>query len=179
MLKRIKALTIAAASVAALGLGMGAAQEAGAVPSNVCQSSNVHTYNDNYAGAGHPAEYLEVNGWGGQGAAVGTWDWVNQDNERWCLEKAAEGGWYFHPKYNPNLCLDVPGNKFPNKMVVWTCNGRINQRFDMNNHGPNGQPTGGHLWSVSDSRWLLDSTHHNGGQVGMAYFSDGAATRWQ
>ncbi|MFF3113436.1 hypothetical protein ACFVSN_30090 [Kitasatospora sp. NPDC057904] len=144
VLKKVKVLAVTAAAVAALGVGTGAAHASTARPatSKWCQSGNVHTYRTG-------GEYMEVHGWGGKGAVVDTWEYASQnghiqDNERWCLEPASEGGWYLHPYYNPGLCLDLPSTK---RMIVWSCNGRSNQRFSFSN----GAPTGGQITPRSDA----------------------------
>ncbi|MFC7303429.1 RICIN domain-containing protein [Streptomyces monticola] len=68
---------------------------------------------------------------GGKGAKVIAWKNNGGSEQDWCLERAAEGGRYLHPRHAPWLCLDVPGSKYANgtKLVVWDCNGRENQRF--------------------------------------------------
>jgi hypothetical protein len=78
--------------------------------------------------------YLNVSGSGGSGAKVITWYSSSASphtNEEWCLQRASEGGWYFHPKYNTGLCMDVQGANYSSGtgIIVWTCNGRANQRF--------------------------------------------------
>jgi len=79
-----------------------------------------------------PAGYLNVDHAGGSGAAVITWySRPDQANEGWCMEQAAEGGWYFHPSYNLSLCMDVPGSNYAvgTRLWVYTCNGTKAQRF--------------------------------------------------
>jgi len=72
-------------------------------------------------------------GYGGKGSWVITSQTSGrpQSNEVWCNEKAAEGGVYFHPSFDTSLCMDVPGSKYQSGvgLVIWTCNGRKNQRF--------------------------------------------------
>ncbi|MFJ9847199.1 RICIN domain-containing protein [Kitasatospora sp. NPDC101155] len=152
---------------------------------NRCQGGP-HTYNDGYAGPGHPAQFLEVNGWGGSNTKVATWEYVNQnghaqDNERWCLERAAEGGWYLHPAYaygqngRPNLCLDVPGGNYETGtgLVVWNCNGRLNQRFGFTTR----DQTGGHIYAMGNHDYELEG-HHDRSQVTLDYYN-GLPTYWR
>ncbi|MER6074248.1 hypothetical protein ABT187_36555 [Streptomyces sp. NPDC001817] len=149
-MEKLKALAVTAATVAALGVGTGAANASTAQPAaDRCQS--VHTYRTGN-------EYMEVHGWGGKGAVVDTWEYASQDghiqnNERWCLEHASEGGWYLHPYYNPDLCLDVPST---NEVVVWSCNGHSNQRFSFSN----GVPTGGQITPRSNTGLRIDGWSH-------------------
>ncbi|MFD7907932.1 RICIN domain-containing protein [Kitasatospora sp. NPDC059722] len=150
VLKKVKVLAVTAAAVAALGVGTGAAHASTARPAaNRCQS--VHTYRTG-------GEYMEVHGWGGKGAVVDTWEYASQnghiqDNERWCLEPASEGGWYLHPYYNLGLCLDLPST---DEMIVWSCNGRSNQRFSFSN----GAPTGGQITPKSDPGLRINGAAH-------------------
>ncbi|GAA3824026.1 hypothetical protein GCM10022403_066850 [Streptomyces coacervatus] len=74
--------------------------------------------------------YLDAKGAGGQGTEVDTWYWNGHANEYWCLEKAAEGGWYLHPSYNLKLCMDSPSVNNDNP-IVWRCKGNSNQRFSV------------------------------------------------
>lgn len=186
MLKKVKALAIATASVAALGLGTGAAHAVGAQPASADRCPKVHTYNDGISGPNSPVQYLEVNGWGGSGAKVATWEYVNQnghaqDNERWCVERAAEGGYYLHPAYaygqngKANLCLDVPGGRYSDApgLVVWTCNGGLNQRFNFTAPGQ----TGGRIYAMGDPDYSLQG-HHDRSQVTLVYKRD-APTSWK
>ncbi|MET7478170.1 hypothetical protein ABZT17_27925 [Streptomyces sp. NPDC005648] len=77
--------------------------------------------------------YMNDAGYGGKGSWVITSQTSGspQKNEVWCIEKAAQGGVYFHPSFNTSLCMDVPGGKYKSGvgLVIWTCNGRKNQRF--------------------------------------------------
>ncbi|MFL6116828.1 MAG: RICIN domain-containing protein [Catenulispora sp.] len=185
MLKKFKALAVATASVATLGLGTAAAQADAAQPASVNRCQSVHTYNDGITGANSPVQYLEVNGWGGSGAKVATWEYIGQsghaqDNERWCLEPAAEGGWYLHPAYaygqsgKANLCLDVPGGNYDAQpgLVVWNCNGRLNQRFGFTRSN-----TGGRIYAMGNHNYELQG-HHDRSQVTLVLFSDDP-TYWQ
>lgn len=178
MMKKLKALAVTAAAVAALGAGAGAAhadaaQPAGSGDTAVCR--HPHTYQDG------DGLYLEVHGWGGKGAVVDTWTYADQnghaqDNERWCLEAANEGGYYFHPAYNWGLCLDVPGAAYANtNMVVWACNGRENQRFTISNG-----TTSGYISPISTqgNMFALQSEGFNN-QVTLDAISNGNDTYWQ
>lgn len=112
-----------------LGIGWTAAAPAAAA-AHTCSNGWQPTTWQNTAGLA----YLNVRGAGGKGAQVITWSASGESphtNEKWCLERASEGGWYFHPKYANNLCLDVPGSNYSSGtgLVMWDCNGRKNQRF--------------------------------------------------
>jgi hypothetical protein len=133
----------------------------------------IHTYT-------YDDELLEVPGWGGSGTQVDTYAYVDEDghaqnNERWCLERANEGGWYLHPVYNSNLCLDVFGGSpyhSGQEVGVWNCNGRANQRFAATvNNGPHGSPTGGFIYPAENSNYPLT-------QYG-SIDSRGGAVYWQ
>ncbi|RLU86268.1 hypothetical protein CTZ27_25160 [Streptomyces griseocarneus] len=159
-MKKLRVLAVVAAAVAALGgVTAGTAQAAPAAPAKAsyskCQS--IHTYRTG-------PMFLEDHGWGGQGSVVDTWKYVDQDghaqnNERWCLEPANEGGWYLHPAFNAGLCLDVPGANYGEGvgLVIWNCNGRENQRFTFSQPGQ----TGGFITPVnrshSGNRYALDA----------------------
>lgn len=79
--------------------------------------------------------YLDAKGSGNRkGTHVITWYDNQRPNEEWCLEHVAghPNSWfYFHPSYNLNLCMDVPGAHYRlgTQLVLWSCNGRQNQQF--------------------------------------------------
>ncbi|MFI1801051.1 RICIN domain-containing protein [Streptomyces sp. NPDC020379] len=177
MLKKFRALVVATATVAALGTDMGAAHASTTQPAvNKCQST--HTYETG-------GMYLEVHAWGGKGAVVDTWEYANQDghaqdNERWCLEAANQGGWYFHPKYNTNLCLDVPGANYAEgtRLVIWNCNGRENQRFTISNGTTNGYISPVNVSNLGNKYSLNYGGYH--GQVYLDWnYYQGNTTYWQ
>ncbi len=82
-----------------------------------------------------------------------TWYRNGGSNQKWCLERVAgsRSEWYFHPSYNTRLCMDVPGSHYYTgaKVVLWTCNGGRNQRFDITHvsggsfFSPDGSPSDG------------------------------------
>ncbi|WP_035870276.1 RICIN domain-containing protein [Kitasatospora cheerisanensis] len=128
-----------------------------------------HTYDDGYAGPGHLARFLEVNGWAARARRVATWEYVDQnghaqDNGRWCLERAAGGGWYLRPAYayrqngRPDLCLDVLSGHdaaASRPRQVWSCNGRLNQRFGFKA----GNRTGGRIYAMGSRTYVLRGHH--------------------
>jgi hypothetical protein len=147
------------------------------VGSNWCYGG-IHTYKD-----GWDNSYLEVPGWGGSGTKVDTYPYVDEDghaqnNERWCLEPANEGGWYLHPVYNSNLCLDVfggtSGYSSGQTVGVWNCNGRVNQRFVATvNNGPHGSPSGGYISPANDGNYRLTRYGY------IDWWSGADCTDWQ
>lgn len=114
------ALTTGFAGVGVVTAGTASAQV------NKCNSHPM-TFN-----AGGSAGILNVNGGtAGSGAKVVTWYWNNESNEYWCLEKAAEGGWYLHPSYDTDLCMAVPAGRYFDGagIIIWSCNGHLSQRW--------------------------------------------------
>ncbi|TCO62896.1 RICIN domain-containing protein [Actinocrispum wychmicini] len=91
--------------------------------SNKCEQKNRYQNR----GSGY---YLDASGGGGKGTKVITWDWNGGANQYWCMERASEGGWYFHPSYNLNLCMDSPDSR-EDSPVIWNCKGNANQRFNV------------------------------------------------
>ncbi|MEY9968917.1 hypothetical protein ABIA33_007004 [Streptacidiphilus sp. MAP12-16] len=77
--------------------------------------------------------YLADPNYGGRGTRVIVWPWTGGTEQHWCMERATEGGWYLHPGHKTNLCMDVPGSNYSDGvgLVIWDCNGRANQRFDI------------------------------------------------
>ncbi|MEV7130083.1 RICIN domain-containing protein [Streptomyces sp. NPDC093260] len=99
--------------------------------------------------------YLDAKGGGGKHTPVVTWYRNGGSNQKWCLERVAGSQyneWYFHPSYNTRLCMDVPGGNYYTgaKVVLWTCNGRQNQRFEITHtsgssfFSPDGDPVKGY-----------------------------------
>lgn len=97
--------------------------------------NGTHAYT--FATAGGPGAYVYLNVAGGshKGAKVITYPWSGgKGNEMWCLEPGPKGyGHRMHPYDNRNLCLDVPGGRYEKGqgLIVWDCNGRQNQTFDV------------------------------------------------
>lgn len=69
---------------------------------------------------------------GGSGTYVHTYPFTGSNNQYWCLEKASEGGYYFHPKNNLGLCLDAHTYNPGQPIWVYTCNGTLAQRWCWN-----------------------------------------------
>ncbi|MFJ9898437.1 RICIN domain-containing protein [Streptomyces sp. NPDC091280] len=123
------AMAVAVGAFCATTTGMsGSAQAAPAVSVAANKCLHKDTF-QNFSGL----KYMNDAGYGGKGAWVITSQTSGraQSNEVWCIEKAKEGGVYFHPSFNTSLCMDVPGAKYKSGvgLVIWTCNGRKNQRF--------------------------------------------------
>jgi Ricin-type beta-trefoil lectin domain len=102
-----------------------------AVPSAVSRCAQKVTWKNTRTGL-----YLDAKSEGAKHAPVITWYRNGGGNQKWCLERVAGtpyNEWYFHPSYNTHLCMDVPGSKYYSgaKLVIWTCNGRRNQRFEI------------------------------------------------
>ncbi len=168
------AATTTLAGLATLGLTMPAqatGQQATAVQHpTVDKCAQNDTWQDTYNNF-----YLNASGWGGSGTHVIEWNGGGQGNEHWCLERAAEGGWYFHPSYNLDLCMDVPGGNYSDGtgIVIWNCNGRPNQRFSVTSSG-----NGDYIAPQASGHFALDGNGY-GQQItlGWNYF-DGGSTSW-
>ncbi|MEU0029681.1 RICIN domain-containing protein [Streptomyces sp. NPDC006335] len=115
-------------------------------------------------------DYLSVWASGGKGAKIVTWPRNGAANQSWCMEKAREGGWYFHPSYNLSLCMDSP-NSSNDAPILWTCKGNANQRFNV---------SGGFIQLRRDGDYV---THAVGGGNGRQVFMSGGSgwgslSRW-
>jgi hypothetical protein len=128
MLKKLRRslLALAAALLTTATVGLVAAAPAHA--DSRCQLEWYSLQN----GSGNLA--LDVWHQGGSTATVDgyTPNWTAA--QAWCLEPAAEGGYYFHPSYNLGLCLDVPYGRYNvgQGMWIYNCNGTQPQRFSIN-----------------------------------------------
>lgn len=125
-------LTATAATLASTASA--SASAATAKPAAAASDQCVHRWTFQAVGLNDnaPAGYLNVDHAGGSGAAVITWySRPGAANEIWCMESAAEGGWYFHPSYDLSLCMDVPNSSFTagTRLWVFSCNGSKAQRF--------------------------------------------------
>jgi hypothetical protein len=83
-------------------------------------------------------DYLDVKGSGGSTTPVITWYYNGASNQRWCLEAASQGGYYLHPNNDiGGLCLDDPSGNTSEGTPIWvyTCNGTLSQRWDVNPYG--------------------------------------------
>ncbi|MCB5179228.1 RICIN domain-containing protein [Streptomyces antimicrobicus] len=115
------ALAGAPTAAAAPGAGSPGASATSLAAPDKCEQRN--TYRNAKTGY-----YLDVQGGGGKGAKIITWHRNGGANQLWCMERAKEGGWYFHPSYNLGLCMDSPEGGWKNP-VLWNCKGNANQRF--------------------------------------------------
>jgi hypothetical protein len=68
-----------------------------------------------------------------KGAKVDQYTCVGQGNQRWYVRTLGvrPQTYALEAADNRNLCLDIPGNNDSNgnQLVLWDCNGRINQTF--------------------------------------------------
>ncbi|MEV4629687.1 RICIN domain-containing protein [Micromonospora sp. NPDC049523] len=102
--------------------------------------------------------YLDVSGSGPASAAVQLWPDNRSDAQLWVLEYAREGGAYFHPGYNRNLCLDFDGERgWGVLMEVNACNGSASQRW----HWSSGWNGGLQLATHSDLQFCIDVPSSN------------------
>jgi hypothetical protein len=176
MINRRMLAVLATAGAVAVVLGMGtpvqaappAAAPTAAAPAAVPSAGNVG--NDprcRYEGRIAPtvaAEYLSVAAGGGSGTRVLLWSDTGGPEQIWCEEYSAYGTSILHPSYNLGLCLDVPGGRFTRgtAMRVWTCNGRISQRFARRYPLPG---SGVLSWRTFIGGMCLDNGNFNQGNV--------------
>jgi hypothetical protein len=72
---------------------------------------------------------------GGSGTRVIAWNYLRTNEQEWCIE-GTTSNFSLHPRHAPGLCLDVPGGNYTagTNLIVWTCNGRGNQKFRLVNN---------------------------------------------
>jgi hypothetical protein len=117
-------------------------------------------------------DYLDVEGSGGSRTPVITWYYNGASNQRWCLEAASQGGYYLHPNNDiGGLCLDDPfGNTAAGPPIwVYTCNGSLSQRWDVNPYSSSTTIRPMRLTSVG----VQDS-----GKGYQTYFAEGGGSTW-
>ncbi|GAA1961686.1 RICIN domain-containing protein [Catenulispora subtropica] len=150
------------------GLGLAAAAPASAAPASPADYRCEQ--NDTWRNG---SLYLDVSGSGGSGTRVVTWYYNGHANQHWCLERAREGGWYFHPSYNLGLCLDVPYSNYTQGQSLWvfSCNGTGAQRFSVTGSG------GYYNIGTEDAQFSVNSDGHAGDSVYLN--QQGDATSWQ
>ncbi|MFT2016335.1 RICIN domain-containing protein [Streptomyces sp. 796.1] len=161
-MRRLITGLVAAGALVASGVLPAVAADSGTTSApNRCEQKN--TYRNVETGY-----YLDVKGAGGSGADVITWRWNGKPNQYWCMERASEGGWYFHPSYNLGLCMDSPagGDGAP---VIWNCKGNENQRFNV----------GGERIQLRRSGKYVIGTKGEGGQVRMGAQTSNSLDSWR
>jgi hypothetical protein len=152
-----RALAAAALVVGTVGLAATAAEPAHAAVNKCAQKDTFKNAKTGY--------YLDAKGAGGAGTKVDTWYWNGHANEYWCLEKAAEGGWYLHPSYNLKLCLDSPSVN-DDSPIIWRCKGNSNQRFNVFHTSSYG---GGVEIQLRSDGYLVTADSSPGKQTFMSY----------
>lgn len=125
----------------------------------------------------HGGLYLDAKGAGGKHTPVITWYGNGRSNQKWCMERMSGtrfNEWYFHPSYNTHLCMDVPGSRYYTgaKIVLWTCNGRRNQRFEITHVSK------GSFFSPIDGMHNLRA-HGAGKSVALNPAGNGLQTIWR
>ncbi|MFB7599664.1 RICIN domain-containing protein [Streptomyces sp. NPDC056160] len=158
-MRRLATAAVLAGSVLAVGLLPATASAQQTMSASVNKCAQKVTFRNSQTGY-----YLDASGGGGAGTKVITWNRNGGSNQRWCLEKAKEGGWYFHPSYNLNLCMDSP-NASDDRPVIWRCKGNSNQRFNV--YGTSVYGGKYFIQLRRNGRYVTEDGR--GGQVVMAY----------
>lgn len=164
---------VAAAAVLVAGLVVPSAPAAAAVldpafPSNWPR----YTF---HAGTAYPM-VMDAAYEGGHGSAVWLWEYSGSAAQIWVWETADEGGGYYHPGYNRNLCLDFVGEHTGGQVQVRNCDGSASQRWFPEDNG-----SAIVIYTHSDHKYCIDipSSNSTSGQQLQVWPCNGtAAQRW-
>ncbi|MEU7823219.1 RICIN domain-containing protein [Catellatospora sp. NPDC049133] len=115
-----------------------------------------------FAGSSLPANnarslVFDVDNSGGHGWGILLFPSHAATNEIWVIEPAVEGGYYYHPAYNRNLCMDFDGERAVGALLkVNACDGSASQRWHSRSY--NG---GRQIATHSDWQYCIDVPNSN------------------